>query len=685
VAKDASKHSREFVRIRQLTKAAEKAGVVVAAWSDDEFRQVGFPLLGAVQEATGAICRQKLNQGGKKKSYVMEFTDEVKGEVDAIHEMASVLRPGRRAMLIPPRPWTNAEDGGFLVPHESRGAVRGSTGEVEEFFSDGAGALTLDAVNIAQGTPWRVNKAVLAVLEALVEAGDEEMLPLTYDLDITPVPDYLLEALEAGTMTEEQDKEFRTACALKREDGRRRAQERSKLHALNRAVAEARELKDEEAFWLPYNLDFRGRIYPLVANLSPQGNEFERGMLEYAEGRPLGESGAYSVAVHTANCFGQDKLSLDDRVQWTMDNSDKLMESAMFPLAKDAFWRTAEKKERWIALACCFEWLALQIEGVDHVSYLVTTVDAKCSGIQHYSAILGDQEGAEAVSMVKVDKPTDIYSDVAAVCNRMIANEESPAATKAKESWNGLVERKHVKQPTMTTAYNCSAFGKRDQIADAITHVTDPRDKDALATQLEPVVTLAIAEVITKAVDGMEYLKQLAKIVAKSGQHISWLTPLGFPVIQKYEKINDSRAVKTWYAGTCFRHYPQTRVKGSVCTGKHVNGIAANFVHSMDATHLMMVVRRMHDEGFKDFWLVHDSIGCHAADMGELHQVLREEFVYLYGDDMDWLADFEEQVLASLGECEAADEIRNSKELKELRRKGTFDVHAVMEAEYFFA
>ena len=49
--------------------------------------------------------------------------------------------------------------------------------------------------------------------------------------------------------------------------------------------------KDEKAIYFPHNLDFRGRAYTLHPHLTHLGADICRGILEFAEGKPLGEHG----------------------------------------------------------------------------------------------------------------------------------------------------------------------------------------------------------------------------------------------------------------------------------------------------------------------------------------------------------------------------------------------------------
>lgn len=93
-------------------------------------------------------------------------------------------------------------------------------------------------------------------------------------------------------------------------------------------------MKDEERFYYPHNLDFRGRAYPLHPYLNHLGSDLCRGILEFAEGRPLGKSGLQWLKIHLANLYrsGVDKLSNDGRLSFTENHLEDIFDSADRPL-----------------------------------------------------------------------------------------------------------------------------------------------------------------------------------------------------------------------------------------------------------------------------------------------------------------------------------------------------------------
>lgn len=53
------------------------------------------------------------------------------------------------------------------------------------------------------------------------------------------------------------------------------------------------------------------------------GPDINRGMLEFSEGRRIGEEGLWWLKVHLANKFGKDKLPLKERAEY----ADSIMET----------------------------------------------------------------------------------------------------------------------------------------------------------------------------------------------------------------------------------------------------------------------------------------------------------------------------------------------------------------------
>jgi DNA-directed RNA polymerase len=110
---------------------------------------------------------------------------------------------------------------------------------------------------------------------------------------------------------------------------------------------------------------------------------------------------------------------------------------------------------------------------------------------------------------------------------------------------------------------------------------------------------------------------------------------------------------------------------------KQSAGISPNWVHSLDASHLMITINTCAENGITDFAMIHDSYATYACDTELLGICLRKAFVAQYSH-YDVLADFRARISSQLSP-------ENLEKLLPLPEKGALDPAAVLRSEYFFA
>ncbi len=69
-----------------------------------------------------------------------------------------------------------------------------------------------------------------------------------------------------------------------------------------------------------------------------------------------------------ANVYGEDKIALEDRVQWTFDHEEEILWCAEDPLKFD-WWQQAGKPFSFLAF--CFEWQGYKRHGLNHVTRIL--------------------------------------------------------------------------------------------------------------------------------------------------------------------------------------------------------------------------------------------------------------------------------------------------------------------------
>lgn len=687
MGRKAKRWSRASTRRKIMRKAADVVGIKRMGWTEQEKLKLGAKLIEAYERETGFAAAKDVadrERGARITQKILTMTDAARERLEENHERIQADDPENKPMICMPKPWTSPISGGYLTERLKQPILRGAgfrkvtEGLLDELFSSDMDQV-YDAVNRVQATPWRINRGVYDVMrEAYALDMDMGILPEAEDLALPPIP---LGLPERGTdienYSEEQAEALRKWKAEARAVHGYNAANRSKRVALSTKLMLAGEVVDEKAIWFPHSLDFRGRIYPMSAELSPQSDDLSKSLLEFAEGKALGETGAFWLHVHISNLFGNDKVPFDERVSWTQAQHDKLMDSALRPLDGEKFWTTAD--DPFCALAACFEYAGWSMSGCseDYVSHLPIAMDGSCSGIQHFSAMLRDQRGAEAVNLTNTETPADIYTEVLHVIQSKLRESSEPLA----KVWHDKVDRKIVKRPCMTFAYSVTSAGIKQQILDEIRKRQEgdylPGTPDWEAAHfLAPIVEDSIKEVVDRAAEAMSWLKQVSRQVSKQQIPTGWTTPLGFRVLQPYLK-SKGKKIKMLYNGV--QMFLTLTFEGDkIDAAKQTSAVAPNFVHSMDAAHLMMTVNRLAEAGVtKSFAVIHDSFGVHAADVDDMHAVIREEFINLYEGHEVLIEFYRESLLRLPGDVWP--------EVESPPEAGTYDIQEVRDADFFFA
>nr|CAH7742484.1 unnamed protein product [Callosobruchus chinensis] len=204
-------------------------------------------------------------------------------------------------MVCPPVPWTAWNSGGYLVsPCELIRLPYQATMQKQRLIEAGAQQLypCLDALNQLATVPWRVNQKVLDVLLEVFNSGGSSSLNVPQPPSSLPPP---------PQPTSEVDKAERYQLIRQKMQYRRKKAEMYSLwcDCLYR-LSLANHFRDD-IFWLPHNMDFRGRVYPVPPHLNHLGSDLARSMLVFAEPRPLGPDGLDWLKIHLVNLTGLKK------------------------------------------------------------------------------------------------------------------------------------------------------------------------------------------------------------------------------------------------------------------------------------------------------------------------------------------------------------------------------------------
>lgn len=447
---------------------------------------------------------------------------------------------------------------------------------------------------------------------------------------------------------------------------------RSRTIEVSRVLSVADKLTQLERFFYVYRCDSRGRVYAVGTAVNPQGSKEAKAMLEFANPERLGKDGYYWLLVHAANVFGKDKLPFSERTQWVRDNSDAIR--AVVEGGSD-WWQEAD--EPFEFLKCCHELVACWAhvaavgrEGFQSFrSRICPAMDGSCNGLQHYSMMLRDEVGARQVNLTNNASPEDIYKTVA---RRTMAAFESivggtpdlgtDATDENKElsrQWLDFgLDRNGAKRPVMVVPYagtriSCleylrswaiekeakefadgSPFGVEKSTTGPDGKVSRKGGVGCACLFGSAVLWNAISATTPSARRGMTFIQGVGCSAARTPegatQGIHWTVPgTGF-IVHMAPKVQTESRVVTSLLGNARVRFSYKEDTEAVDVRAIRTGIAPNFVHSMDAGHLMLTICQAVDQGVTNFRVIHDSYGTTCADTTLLHRCIRSQFLGLH-------------------------------------------------------
>lgn len=693
---------------------------------------IGETCIEQANNVAGLVRRYKTYRGKFEQIHITLADSFIEIVMDFNAEKEPLF-PANEPMLCPPKPWDGAFGCGFVGELGARTKLLRSPNRkyLEEIhLNRDKLANVFSALNAIQATPWHINQKVLSTMRLAFSAGGNGFgLPPADRLPIPPRPH------NADTNNKVRQQ---YAYAI-REVQERNASDSAQRVQLSYALSTAEKYKEEEAIYFPHNLDWRGRIYPIASHLSPQGSETVRSLLEFARGMPIGTKEAAGwLAIHGTGCWGYDKVSFEERMQWVKDHEEQIREAAANPL--DYRWWT-EADSPWMFLAWCFDWAGYLENGLAHVSRLPVCMDGSCNGLQNFAAMLRHEGTARAVNLAPSDRPNDIYQQVANIVSKRVdalaaesplTSEElkeviekrtvdefnaAPAEAKADDGkkkrgrkakpgtqkeapevkearketgrlWNilaakwmsGQISRSLVKQPVMTYPYAVTESGVKTQLTNKLKELSRAgkvQFPDGHASKVAFMLKTVVYQTVREEVRAAAVAMDWLKKVAEEISKYNRPICWFSPIgllVVQDYKQETAKRIRTAFGGVRVEQSYYEKTN-QIEPQKQMSAIAPNFVHSCDASHLMKTVNACLDHGLVDFNMIHDSYGTHAANAPLLARTLRQEFVNIYSGNV--LEKFHQELSHFIPESEL-------RGLTPPPEQGNFDLLNVLESRYFF-
>lgn len=581
-------------------------------------------------------------------------------------------------MLCPPLPWLTPRFGGYLTTVTEMVRYPFST------FDDQYPGLSVekmpslssvfDSLNALSLCPWKINKTMLDIIIKLFKKGGDESLSI-------PLHDSKFEDISAPNK-----KMSKADKVLHLRQVRSLTQKRQEMFGLwiecLYRLSIANHFRDR-IFWQPHNIDFRGRTYPIPPHFNHLGADMARSLMLFAKGEPLGQDGLDWLKLHCINLTGTMKqYTIEERIANANLMLPEILDSADNVWNGRKWWTKHDNP--WQVLATCKE-IANAIRSdnpAEYICHLPIHQDGSCNGLQHYAALGRDLSGAKAVNVFPSSTPQDVYSRILEVVEnkRMIEARKGVEMAKLLE---GYIKRKVIKQTVMTTVYGVTRFGARMQIEKQLKALNfDETQTWKASIYLTRLTFDSIGDVFAHSTKIQNWLTSCARIVtSKCKQPVSWITPLGFPVVQPYSNPGSTFVGKKKNSGLGLIHgvssFDDALSKPSSVQQK--NAFPANYIHSLDSAHMMLTSLYCQKYGIT-FVSVHDCYWTHTSTASLMSKVCRQQFLALHSQPLlnDLLEQFKEYIAAS-NHGDKRDMFQD------VPKKGSLDLRQVLESRYFFS
>jgi DNA-directed RNA polymerase len=607
--------------------------------------------------------------GGFRDCLYVRFHPAIIQEIHQMHEELSlVYKLVYRPMIVPPVPHTMTASGGALN-HWYRKPVVTRFASIHEWEDNDIDPYrnssvpsenTIKQLNGMMATEWEINQPVYEVMKNLFESNSMVGNLPQFDMGGFAYQEpYPIDGSKADQAI---------WCAAREEawtDWFRQEQKRTKMYL---RMSLCKDMINHGVFFHNWTVDFRGRAYTVTELLSPQSGDFDRAIIRFANAKPQTEAGTYWLKVHLANLFDVDKVPFDQRVAWVDDNMDMLRAVYEDPYTTTDLWCSDKPKKNpsFQRLAAIFE-----LFREDGMTQLPIQQDGSCNGSQHWAAIMRDPQLAKVVNIVQTGQPNDLYGVVADACTNYLEKniDDHPLYGAFLDHWDGGIPRAVTKRPTMCDSYGLTLYGIRKylRIEEHITKDWVEADQVAGAlTEMSRVIDHGLKDALVEPNKGKDYLKEISRISGECADHLNWTTPSGFRVRHVYYQSIPRRSQAKLFNN---KKLTFSELTDAMDARAAEMAVAPNFIHSLDAAHLCLVVCDMLDAGIKDFSMIHDSFGCHACDVPLMREIIVSRFVHVHRDNL--LDKFRQETEEILGF-----------ELPPSPERGDLDIEQVRRADY---
>ena len=430
-----------------------------------------------------------------------------------------------------------------------------------------------------------------------------------------------------------------------------------------------------EKIYFPVRLDFRTRIYCRTDYFDYQKSDLAKGLISFVKPGVISKYDSEYIKyfkAYGANMYGHnlDKKSLNSRVKWLDDNSDKILNFKNNNILDDV-----ENKVCFISF--CFEYIRFikfmnDKEASLFYTYLPIQLDATCNGYQHLALLTKETKLFSKLNLSSSthdDEPDDFYTYLEGMNKEYISSEITRLSIlknnikKDLRELESLKKLKHlgfgrslVKKIIMRESYSAGLPRLVKEIINDpnITEHTVGLEKyytyvssDIKLSRYDIAIFVksikrVAALVAPKVRDLSKYLQAVVNICTRLSIPIPWALPSGAEIPQSYLVEKDRKIVAFTFTRSkyTFKKY----LSGKYDLKKQSRAIRPNLIHSLDATTIAMLYNSL---DHIDLYTVHDCFAVTANYVPLLIYKLKMTYIKLYSSS-SYLLEFDNMLRITL-------------------------------------
>jgi hypothetical protein len=373
----------------------------------------------------------------------------------------------------------------------------------------------------------------------------------------------------------------------------------------------------DKTFYQRGFFDYRGRLYLSRSVINYQGDDLQRGIIDFSEGKKVRKKDLNHLYTRLGDLSGIKGTRADKEIG-ARQQKKKFLRWGKQPIAYYSEWENCSDK--WQLIRACIE-LAELDKNPNYKSTLICEIDQSTSCLQHIAMLEGDMNLARQVNL------TSHYSDIYQEIGEGMKELHDAGLSESDR-------RKLIKITLLAWTYGgdawtaCQDYHKSDM--DYLMKMT-ASNRLSLANRVVREIEAALPTARQYRNDYKGHVDQRLENTNYINTHYE--TPSGFEV-HGWKQETEERRVYVWQKDNQKKYRNETPKLTAYEPTEYVDendlrkSMPPNFVHSIDASVIHYCLAGTPDD--QSLVCVHDALGTHLRHVDDARDRFRHGFHHIY-------------------------------------------------------